>query len=84
MKRALAALSGIGLILVACGGDDTATSTLPRVSETVPLGDLPEPPTETGPLVTPATIAPPTTVPEPESCRSRPRSATWCRAIVSS
>jgi hypothetical protein len=66
MKRALAALSGIGLFLVACGGDDTATSTLPRVSETVPLGELPEPPTETTPVVVPATIAPPTTVPEPE------------------
>jgi hypothetical protein len=66
MKRALAALSGIGLILVACGGDDTVTSTLPRVSETVPLGELPEPPTATGPQVTPPTIAPPTTVPEPE------------------
>jgi hypothetical protein len=67
MKRALAALSGIGLILVACGGDDTATSTLPRVSETVPLGELPEPPTVTGPQVTPSTIAPPpTTLPEPE------------------
>jgi hypothetical protein len=68
MKRALAALSGIGLVLAACGGDDRATSTLPRVSETVPLGELPEPPTVTGPLVTPATIAPPpTTAPEPEA-----------------
>jgi hypothetical protein len=67
MNRALAALSGIGLILAACGGDDTATSNLPRVSETVPLGELPEPPTAVRPEVTPNTIAPPpTTAPEPE------------------
>ncbi|MEQ8436732.1 MAG: hypothetical protein RIB65_04520 [Ilumatobacter fluminis] len=67
MERALLGLVGvIALVASACGEGDDAVSTLPDVPDTVALGGVPEAPTPISSTIVPATLPPPTTLPEVE------------------